>query len=247
MSDGAPVASWQRAEVVGAFLSERQTLMPFLDVQEDIFRRLLVRHPHEVSRFLDVGAGDGAVSELVLALEPHAEAVLVDFSEPMLERAEHRLAGTDARWLAVRGDLADPAWCSGLPAGSYGAAVSAFAIHHLTSARKRSLFEELYQLLEPGAMFVNMDYVLIDGPLHGLWDEQMLANAVAAEAERGGHRSEAEIERDLFDDGDEDRPDSAEDQVGWLRAAGFEQVELHFKWAEAAVFAAVKPEQLSHV
>jgi len=241
MTGASPGAAWQRPEIVSVFLRERRTVMPLLDVQEDLVRRLLVRHPHPMTRFLDLGAGDGAMSELVLSLKPRAEAVLVDFSEPMLEGAERRLASGRARWQAVRGDLSDPAWRSGLPAGGYGAAVSAFAIHHLPAARKRALFTELLALLEPGAMFLNMDYVAIEGPLRGLWDEQMLANAVRAEHERGGSRSPEEVERELFDDREDDRPDSVEDQVRWLRAAGFEQVEVHFKWAEAAIFAAVKP------
>jgi tRNA (cmo5U34)-methyltransferase len=241
MSGASPGATWKHAEIVDAFLSERQTLMPLLDVQEDLVRRLLARHPHPAARFLDLGAGDGAMSELVLSLQPQAEAVLVDFSEPMLERAGRRLAGGAARWQSVRGDLSDPAWRAGLPAGSYGAAVSAFAIHHLPSARKRTLFAELYALLEPGALFVNMDYTLVEGPLRGVWEEQMIANAVRAERERDGRRSQEEVERELPNDDDDDRPDRAEDQVQWLCDAGFEQAEVHFKWAEAAVFGAIKP------
>jgi tRNA (cmo5U34)-methyltransferase len=240
MSSPSPGATWQRAELVSAFLSERKTLMPLLDVQEDLLRRLIERHPRPIARFLDLGAGDGAMSELVRSLRPDAEAVLVDFSAPMLEQAERRLAGGQGVWRIVHADLSDPGWSSGLASGGYGAAISAFAIHHLPSARKRALFGELYELLEPGAMFVNMDYTLVDGSLRGLWDERMLANAVRAERERGGSRSEAEVERD-FDDAEDDRPDLAEDQVQWLRDAGFEQAELHFKWAEAAIFGAVKP------
>jgi ubiquinone/menaquinone biosynthesis C-methylase UbiE len=240
VSGRSPGATWQRPELVGAFLRERKTLMPLLDVQEDLLRHLLDRHPHPVGRFLDLGSGDGAMSELLLSLKPEAEAVLVDFSEPMLEGAERRLARSAARWQLVRADLSDPTWAKELSAVSYGAAVSAFSIHHLPGARKRDLFAELYRLLEPGAMFVNMDYVSIHGPLQGLWDEQMRANAVRAERERGGSRSAEELERE-FDDGDDDRPDSAEDQVHWLRDAGFGQAEIHFKWAEAAIFGAIKP------
>jgi len=240
MSSASPGAHWQQPELVSAFLSERQTLMPLLDIQEDVVRRLLARHAHSAGRFLDLGCGDGAMSELVLSLQPDAEAVLVDFSEPMLEVAERRLAASPARWQIVRGDLSDPGWRAGLPAGSYGAAVSGFAIHHLPSARKRALFGELHELLEPRAMFVNMDYVRTRGALNGLWDEEMLANALRAERARGGSRSRAELEHDLFDDSDEDRPDSTEDQVEWLREAGFGEVEVHFKWAEAAIFGAVK-------
>jgi len=40
-------------------------------------------------------------------------------------------------------------------------------------------------------MFVNMDYVAIDGPLQGLFDEEMLASAVRAERESGGTRPRA--------------------------------------------------------
>jgi tRNA (cmo5U34)-methyltransferase len=237
----SPGAVWRRADVAVPFLDERQTLMPLLDVQEDLLRRLFERDRHAVLRFLDVGSGDGAMSELVLGVKPDAEAVLIDFSEPMLERAAARLDPAPGRWQAIRGDLSDPSWRTGLPAGSYDAAISAFAIHHLPSARKRSLYGELFELLGPGAMFVNMDYVSVAGPLKGLFDEQLVRNAIRAERERGGERSDEEVESGLSDDDDEDRPDSAEDQVQWLRDVGFEAAEVHFKWAEAAVFGAVKP------
>ena len=241
MSSSSPGAAWQRPELVGEFLDERQTVLPLIDVQEDLIQRVFERHGHPIERFLDVGSGDGAMSRLLLGLAPEAEAVLVDFSEPMLRRAERRLGGSSGRWQAVRGDLSDPTWTNALPPGRYDAAISALAIHHLPAQRKRALFGELFELLAPGALFLNMDYVSVRGPLEGLWDEQTLANAVQAERERRGNRSEEQIERELLADDEDDRPDSAEDQLDWLRAAGFAGVELHFKWAEAAIFGAVKP------
>lgn len=86
-------------------------------------------------------------------------------------------------------------------------------------------------------MFVNMEYVAIDGPLRGLFDEEMLASAVRAERESGGTRHEHEV--DLDDD--DDWPDTVEDQLRWLREAGFQQVEVHFKWAEAAIYGGMRP------
>jgi ubiquinone/menaquinone biosynthesis C-methylase UbiE len=236
----APGAHWQRADAVGWFLDERQARLPLIDVQEDVVRRLFERHGHEVARFLDLGAGDGALSQLMLAVFPQAEAVLVDFSEPMLAGVERRLAG-QGRWQVVRGDLSDPAWRDALPGGSYGGAVSSLAIHHLPAARKRALYAEVYELLEPGAMFVNLDYVSVAGPLSGLWDEELLAKSVRLERERGGSRTAHELEHDLCDDADEDRPDPLDDQLRWLRESGFEDVEVAFKWAEAAVFGGSKP------
>jgi SAM-dependent methyltransferase len=233
----SPGAHWQREELVASFAERRRILIPLLDVQEDVLRRLLARHERPIARFLDVGCGSGAMSELVLGSLPDSEGVLVDFSQPLLERAAAMLAGHAGRWQAVAGDLNDPAWRDALPAGRYDAIVSGLAIHHLPAERKRTLFAELLALLEPGGMFVNMDYVAIDGPLRGLFDEEMLAAAVRDDQERGGTHSEHEV--DLEDD--DDRPDTVEDQLRWLREAGFAQVEVHFKWAEAAIYGGTRP------
>lgn len=236
---------WQREHLVGEFLDQRAVLLPLLDVQEDLLRRLFTRRGRAIGRFLDVGAGDGASSELLLDLGgvgSGSTAVLVDFSEPMLGRAGQRLGRFGERWQAVRGDLREPTWRESLPAGAFDAAVSSYAIHHLTSERKRALFRELFERLAPGAMFVNMDVVSIDGPLQGLFDEQMVANAVTAEHTHGSGRSHEEIEHELLADEDEDRPDPLAAQLQWLGEAGFEQVEVHFKWAEGVIFGAVKPE-----
>jgi tRNA (cmo5U34)-methyltransferase len=242
MSGASPGATWQQEGLATAFLEQRQTLVALVDVQEDLIRRLFQRRGQPVGRLLDVGSGDGAMSELVLSLYPGAEAVLVDFSGAMLQRVGRRLGRFAGRWQAVSGDLSDPSWAEGLPGVDYDAAISGLAIHHLPAERKRALFGALFNLLKPGGMFVNMDFVLVHGPLKGLFDEQMVANLMQAEREQGGTRSVEEVERDMASDGDEDRPDTVEDQLRWLTEAGFEQAEVHFKWADAAVFGAVKPE-----
>jgi tRNA (cmo5U34)-methyltransferase len=243
VSDAAPGTAWQQPGLVNEFLQRRQRILPMLDVQEALIARAFERHPHRVGRFIDIGSGDGAMSELLLRVCPESEAVLVDYSQPMLAGAERRLQRTGGSWQIVQGDLRDPSWQAGLPAGPFGAAISAMAIHHLSSERKRALFAEVHDLLEPGGMFINMDFVLIGPPLRGLFDEQMVDAALALEHEHGSGRSRKEIDRALLADDSDDQPDSAEDQLRWLRDAGFADVELHFKWAEAAVFGAVKPEK----
>jgi tRNA (cmo5U34)-methyltransferase len=236
---GAPVA-WQQEDTVASFAERRRVLIPLLDVQEEILTQVLTRGERPVERFLDLGAGAGAVSELVLRLGgeySHSDGVLVDFSEPMLERARANLAPFPGRWQIVRGDLSSVGWQAGLPGGRYDAVVSGLAIHHLSPARKRELFAEAFALLEPGGTFVNMDCVAVEGPLEGLFDEYMLASAVRHEHEHGRDGSGQDVD---FDTG-EDQLDSIEDQLSWLRDAGFQHVEAHFKWAEAAVFGGTRP------
>jgi ubiquinone/menaquinone biosynthesis C-methylase UbiE len=241
MSGHAHRTAWQSPELVHTFLSERQQLLPLLDVQEDVVEQLFRRSGRPLRRFLDLGAGNGAMTQLLQRVEPSAEAVLVDYSEPMLASAAQRLGEAGQGWQAVRADLSDPAWRDALPAGLYDAALSGYAIHHLPAARKRALFAELRELLEPGAMFVNMDFIAIAGPLAGLFDEQMLANSIAIEHRHGGTRSDEQVRRDLLDADTDDQPDSLQDQLQWLADAGFSEPEVHFKWAEAAVFGATAP------
>jgi SAM-dependent methyltransferase len=229
--------------MVDAFLARRETLIPMLALQEEVLGHLLDRHPGEIGAFLDLGCGDGAMSELVLDRCPRARATLVDFSEPMLAGVAGRLGKHDERWQTRRGDLSDPGWRDGLQDGAYDAVVSGLAIHHLPPERKRGLFAEVFALLAPGGIFVNLDYVLVEGTLRGLFDEQMARNAAAAGHTHGEHGDVQDAARRLEEDGvgDEDIPDTAEDQLAWLREAGFEQAEVHFKWAEACVFGALKP------
>jgi tRNA (cmo5U34)-methyltransferase len=155
--------------------------------------------------------------------------------------ASRRRGGDWEGWHVRSGDLRDPGWREELPAKRYDAVVSGLAIHHLPAARKRALFAEVHDLLEPAGIFVNLDYVTQHGPLTGLWDDEMLAAAVMADRDRGGDRSQEEVEADIFDDSGEDRPDTAEDQVAWLREAGFDPADVYFKWAEAAVFGGLRP------
>lgn len=239
----SPGASWQREDLVASYTERRRAIIPLLDVQEEIIRHLLARHGRPIARCLDLGCGDGAMTELVLAAAgasgPDTSAVLVDGSQPMLERAAARMRAQGVSWQALEADLNDAAWRAALPGERYDLVVSGLAIHHLPGERKRALFAEVFDLLEPGGMFLNMDCVLIDGPLQGLFDEQVQANAQRAGHEHGdGRATEDEVE---LDDGDDDRPDTAQDQLQWLRDAGFTEVEVHFKWAEAAVFGGVRP------
>jgi tRNA (cmo5U34)-methyltransferase len=238
-------AAWQRAEIAEEFLDKRQAVLPLIDVQEELVRLLFERRGRSVSRFLDLGSGDGAMSQLIRSFAPEADAVLVDFSEPMLARVERRLG--ESGWQAVRADLSASGWEHELPADGeqFDAVVSSFAIHHLTSERKRVLFGEVHDLLAPGGMFVNMDVVKVDGPLDGLFDERIAEahGALAHDHDHGHEHGSGATGEDTFEDSDEDRPDPLENQLEWLREAGFEQVEVHFKWAEGAIFGAVKPDR----
>jgi SAM-dependent methyltransferase len=175
-----PGAAWQRPEIAETFVKDRRHLIPLIEGQDELVRRLTTRGERRVSRFLDLGAGGGPFAELLMQVHPEATGVLVDFSEPMVAAGKRRLVAYAGRWEYVLGDLSDAGWATALPAGRYDAVVSAFCIHHLPDGRKRALYGEAYDLLDPGGLFLNWDHVAATGIGDGMLEEWMIDRLIDA-------------------------------------------------------------------
>lgn len=236
----APKAVWQRPEIAEAFVEDRRALIPLIDGQDELVRRLITRRERRVRRFLDLGAGGGAFAELVMETHAESTGVLVDFSEPMAAAADRRLAGHAGRWEYVRGDLSDAGWAHALPGGRYDLVVSAFCIHHLTDERKRALYREAYELTEPGGMFLNWEHVAASGLGEGMLEEWMVDRLIAAEQHHAHPRHDDEVVRDYLDAADQDILADPFTQCEWLREAGFQDVEVFFQLPEIAIFGGVR-------
>jgi SAM-dependent methyltransferase len=118
----------------------------------------------------------------------------------------------------IQHDLAGP-----LPAlGRFDAVISSFAIHHLEHERKRSLYGEVLDMLEPGGVFANFEHVA--SPNDRLHAAFFAAIGVPIEDEDASDR--------LLD---------VETQLGWLRELGFDDVDCYWKWLEMALILGVKP------
>jgi SAM-dependent methyltransferase len=161
-------------------------------------------------RVLDLGCGDGRLVSLVLEARAEvAEAIGLDNSPPMLELARQRFAADD-RVTIEEHDLGRPL---SVP-GPFDVVLSGFAIHHLPDARKRSLFEEIHDLLRPGGVFVNLEVVQCATPeLHEEFNRR--------------------IERPGGDPEDVLAP--VDVQLEWMRAAGLAQVDCNWRWRGFAV------------
>jgi tRNA (cmo5U34)-methyltransferase len=240
MTRAAPGATWQRPEIAEAFVEDRRALIPMIDGQGELVRRLIVRGGRHVTRYLDLGAGGGAFAQLVMDAHTEATGVLVDFSEPMMAAAAGRLAPYAGRWDYVLADLSSAGWVEALPEGRYDAVVSALCIHHLPDERKRALYAQAHELLEPGGMFLNWEHVAAAGLGEGMLEEWMIDNLIAAEQTRPDPRPDGEVVRDYLDAADDDILADPYLQCDWLREAGFENVEVFFQVPEMAIFGGVR-------
>ncbi len=174
--------------------------------------------PRDARRVLDLGTGDGRLLALLQVDRPGMRGVGLDFSELMLEAAGRRFAG-DERIELVSHDLVAP-----LPAtlGRFDVVVSSMAIHHLEHERKRELYGEVFDLLEPGGVFANFEHV-------------------ASATHRLHLMFFAAIDEPLEHEDPSDRLLDIETQLGWLREHGFDDVDCYWKWLEMALLVGLKP------
>jgi tRNA (cmo5U34)-methyltransferase len=172
--------------------------------------------PQRTRRILDLGTGDGRLLAFVRCEHPGTEAIAVDFSPAMLEAARKRFTDDPAvNVVAHNLDEALPAF------GTFDAVVSSFAIHHLVHERKRTLYAEIYGLLNGGGVFCNLEHVASPTPrLH----QEFL--------ERIGFTVETEDPSNKLLD--------VETQVGWLREIGFVDADCFWKWRELALLVGTK-------
>lgn len=208
-----PAGEWSGGDHVRRYL-ERADEFPRRAEGE----RVLLDHiASDVGRVLDLGTGDGRLLALLGRERPHLRGVGLDVSDVMLDAARARFEGEQHIEL-VEHDMVNP-----LPKlGRFDAVVSSMAIHHLEHDRKRELYAEVFEMLEPGGLFANFEHV-------------------ASPTQRLHVAFFAAIGEPLEHEDPSDRLLDVETQLGYLRDAGFTDVDCYWKWLEMALLIGAKP------
>ncbi len=205
-----PVNLWSSREHVADYLQRADSIS---HRQEGEAALLEFISPH-AQRILDLGTGDGRLLALVwnaLRNREAREAIAVDFSPAMLDAVRQRFAEEPSIHIVAH-NLDEP-----LPVlEKFDAVVSSFAIHHLVHERKQGLYREIYDGLNPGGVFCNLEHVA--SPTARLHEEFLHGIGFTVETEDPSNK--------LLD---------LETQLAWLREIGFVDVDCHWKWRELAL------------
>jgi tRNA (cmo5U34)-methyltransferase len=207
----------------------RRKLIPGFD---DFYRAAidLIPFPHEQEiKVLDLGAGTGLLAAFIAYSFPNARITMVDISNEMLERARARFEMGGARF---RFEVSD--YGVAPIQEKYDAVMSALSIHHLPDEQKRSLFGRILGALNPGGAFVNAEQ--IRGATAGQEQAHQL-RWITRVRELGVDERDlgAAQNRMKFD-----RAARLDEQLEWLREAGFRDIDCAYQNLIFAVYAGLK-------
>lgn len=204
---------------------DRSLLIPGCDA---FYRWAINLIPARARNILDLGAGSGLLTALVRDRFPEAHVHLMDFSAPMLSLAGDRL-GNDPRITYQRADYAKAALPDGLCA-----VVTSLSVHHLDDHDKRTVYKKAYSALKHGGVFINAEQVAgptpaLDARYRSIWLRQV----------RAAGATEEQIEASLYRQ-KEDRCSPVEEQLNWMREAGFADADCWYKDNRFAVMAGTR-------
>lgn len=214
-----PAAHWSDPDRVRAY-RERVAQHPDERREQLALLTHLIPFPSDAPlRVLDLGAGFGVVTAAVLDAFPHAQAVLVDRSSPMIAAGAEYLSAYAGRYHYLRADLGDGRLPDGAE-GPFHAVVSSLALQYVPPEGKRALFRECAQRLAPGGCLLAL--TLAGAP------DPVLQQHYDQAAERG-RQARGEPPWRGEPGGRRWQPQSVDEHLALLQGAGLLHVDCFWK------------------
>lgn len=186
--------------------------------------------PSQKLNVLDLGAGTGLFSWHVLQVFKESTYTLVDLAEKMLELSKIRFADSERQFSYMVADYTDR-----LPDSTYDLIISSLSIHHLDAGQKKELFGRIFQRLDQGGVVINVDQVKGASPFF----EELYWSTWLKDVRAGG-ASEEQIQESIKRRAAYDKDATLEEQLKWMRSAGFEEVDCLYRHNFIGLFYARK-------
>jgi tRNA (cmo5U34)-methyltransferase len=241
----APLREGWREDDSALFIDYGRAFTPDRERQQAIICELVASAAPR--RVVELCCGGGELARLLLERLPEARLLALDGSPTMLAQTRETCAVHAGRLELRQFDLAADDWRGLQPAPD--AICSSLAVHHLDGPQKQELFSDLHRALRPGGVFVLADLIRPASDAGWRiaaedWDRAVAERSLRLYGDDRAHQKFAELRWNYFtwpDDNTIDHPSSVAEHVGWLEAAGFAAIELHWLLAGHAIFSARKP------
>lgn len=229
-------SKWQSKELAKTYSERVRQAIPGAGLQLDIISKITKMWCPHPSKILDLGCGDGTLGRALLDEFPMVQMTFADFSEPMLDKLRDKI-GTDKGATIINIDFATSSWTKGVEFQKpFDVIVSGFAIHHQPNERKRELYAEIFELLNKGGLFLNLDQVSSASPSISQIFDIFFLDHINRFLIETGLNDMSKIEEAYYQDKKENIPAPVEAQCQWLCDLGFQEVDCFFKTFELALF-----------
>jgi tRNA (cmo5U34)-methyltransferase len=222
------------------YIVERRKMFGFVSSLVSHFR-----YGKQDIKLLELGCGDGALTEELLKTNNGVSATLLDGGEGMIRKAAERLKGYRSTTFihAAFDDLLGGK--IKLELETYDFIVSSMAIHHLDMHEKASLFRLIASWLKPGGRFADVDVVLPPSEELAGWYFAVWKDWLADMMSRYNVQDETpdDLIRRYQDPSSMNRPDTLAKQLRALESAGFADVDCYFKNGIFVVFGGMKQQE----
>jgi tRNA (cmo5U34)-methyltransferase len=189
-------------------------------------------------RVLDLGGGDGVITEYLQRQYPDNTFYLLDGSADMLAKAQQRLEGKKVIFIQQTFET----YLDAPPEDqTYDFVFSSNAIHHLDLLGKSRLYAKLFCELTFGGVFINIDVVKATSERSecwqfAMWEDWMNETLTQTGGKVGTYDGLPEVAKAK----PENKPGGLFEQLELLRQIGFRDVDCFYKYGVFAMFGGTK-------
>jgi tRNA (cmo5U34)-methyltransferase len=229
---------WQGQDLAKMYLEGVRGAIPLAAEQLDVILRIVRKLTPNIDNLLDLGCGDGILGRTILADQPNARAVFVDFSEHMIAALKQK--ADPMRSTLVVQDFGNTSWTNSIkPYKPFDLVLSGLAIHHQPDERKRAIYKDIFGLLKPGGLFLHLEHVASKTSwAMEVFEELFVDYLWTYHKNQNGAKSRVEIAQEYY--GCPGRGANIlaplDLQCQWLEEIGFSDVDCYFKLFEITIF-----------
>jgi tRNA (cmo5U34)-methyltransferase len=233
---------WSDTAVACNYLQGVRGAIPLAAEQIDCILRLLALTQPQVNNFLDLGCGNGILGNAIARQYPQAKGVFLDLSEVMLAEAKNGIDREEI--IFILQDFGVKNWLDRVTLFKpFDVIISGFSIHHQPDDRKQEIYREIYEILKPGGIFLNLEHVASHSRLgESAFDNLFIDALYEYHRQQNSQVSRSEIAAKHYsrDDKNANILTLVETQCDWLREIGFVDVDCFMKIFEIALFGGIR-------